>query len=348
MGNYTSNSKKLTNPDLNKEQQNTTAEQILYNQKNDETINNINKVMPKEQTTSDVVETLNITEFKESNEQIGGSKKELPLIRGSNMRSNLSETSENIISKFENKTGRKRYTKYDLFKILKNLDIDTENELQGGDIEDDVKTESSLNDDESMEHIKKIILKELDTLKNNKSQQLGGTGCGCSGSNDKKTSHKLSSKLNLNNIIIDDKESKQLGGTVIIDGSSSSSDSSVSGSSSSSSSSELGKSNPKSNSKSKSKSKSKSVKKQESSESSIFVIETSESGKEKKSESESESESDSDKDKDKNKNKNKDKDEQEQTSNGKSDEGLSIFPFNSSDVKSSLSIKNYRMLRRKI
>jgi hypothetical protein len=35
--------------------------------------------------------------------------------------------------------------------------------------------------------------------------------------------------------------------------------------------------------------------------------------------------------------------------NGLSDsEGLSIFPFNSSDVKSSLSIKNYRMLRRKI
>ena len=29
-------------------------------------------------------------------------------------------------------------------------------------------------------------------------------------------------------------------------------------------------------------------------------------------------------------------------------EGLSIFPFNSSDVKSSLSVKNYRMLRRKI
>ena len=39
----------------------------------------------------------------------------------------------------------------------------------------------------------------------------------------------------------------------------------------------------------------------------------------------------------------------EVTSNNEaSEEGLSIFPFNSSDVKSSASVKNYKMLRRKI
>jgi len=76
-------------------------------------------------------------------------------------------------------------------------------------------------------------------------------------------------------------------------------------------------------SKSKSKSKSKYSKRHESSESSKFVIETSESGNSFEN--------------------------FKQTSNGEdSEEGLSIFPFNSSDVKSSLSIKNYRMLRRKI
>ena len=35
-----------------------------------------------------------------------------------------------------------------------------------------------------------------------------------------------------------------------------------------------------------------------------------------------------------------------ETSN--SEEGLSIFPFNSSDIKSSISAKNYKMLRRRV
>lgn len=296
---------------------------LVVDTKTEEVLNNIKEIMPKEneQNTSDVLETLNITEFKKEkhNEQTGG-KKQIPLLGGFKVNYD-SDLSENGIGGFENKTGRKRYTKYDLFKILKNLDIDTEIEhVGGGDDNTDVKTESSLNDEQSMEHIKNIILKELETLKNNKSQQLGGTGCGCDGSKDKKVSQQMSSKINYNNLIIDGDDSKQVGGTVIIDASSSSSSSD---SSSESSSSEMGKSKTKSKSKSKS---SKYVKRQESSESSHFVIETSESGREKT-----------------------ETDENKQTSNGEeSEEGLSIFPFNSSDVKSSLSIKNYRMLRRKI
>ena len=335
------NSNSTTKNDSTKEQFNQQKEEpekvhekIVLDNKTKETLENINKVMPQQQDTTDIADTIyDITEVKKnSNDQKGGSKKQIPLLGSFKLGSSLSDTSENVIGGFENKTGRKRYTKYDLFKILKNLDLETEIDQIGGD---DVKTESSLNDDESMEHIKNIILKELETLKNNKSQQLGGSGCGCSDSN-KRKSQKLNSKINFNNVIVDSEENNQHGGTVIIDASSSSSDTSTS--SNSSSSSEYGKSK----SKSKTKSKSKHVKRQESSdESSKFVIETSESGKEKESESESESEPDSDTVK--------------QTSNGEereekeeSEEGLSIFPFNSSDVKSSLSIKNYRMLRRKI
>lgn len=328
MGNSSSNSAKTN---AHTQNQNDPAE-IIQRVVNGENNNNEKKL--EDQNTSDIYDTLNsITEFK----QTGGSKKKIPLLGGFENKGYLSDTSENIIGGFENKTGRKRYTKYDLFKILKNLDLETEINQEGGN----ENTDSSLNDDQSMEHIKNIILKELETLKNNKSQQLGGSGCGCAGAStgtgsnksNKTNSRQLNSKLNLNNIIIDSEENNLRGGTVIIDGNSSSSDTSTS---SNSSSSEFGKSKPKSKSKSKSKSRSKPKynKRQESSddESSKFVIETSESGKDGKSESESESNL-----------------EKKQTSNGEdSEEGLSIFPFNSSDVKSSLSIKNYRMLRRKI
>jgi len=320
---------------------------VVVDTKTEESLTNIKKIMPKEneENTSDVLETLNITEFKKekSIEQTGG-KKQIPLLGGFKVNNNLDDISENGfgIGGFENKTGRKRYTKYDLFKILKNLDIDTEIEqdggYDGGDNDKDINTESSLNDEQSMEHIKNIILKELETLKNNKSQQLGGAGCGCDGFKDKKSSHKMSSKINYNNLIVDSEDSKQVGGTVIIDASSSSSSSD---SSSDTSSTEMGKYKSKSKSKSKSNSKSKLhkyAKSHESSESSQFVIETSESGKEKNESDKEKNESDKEK-----------SDEDKHTSNGEeSEEGLSIFPFNSSDVKSSLSIKNYRMLRRKI
>ena len=235
-----------------------------------------------------------------------------------------------VFSGLENKTGRKRYTKYDLFKILRNLDLDTEDNQKGGGDDDVSDVKSSSNDEKSMEHIKNIILKELETLKTNKSQQLGGSGCSCNGTEDKKNSRKLSSKLNFNNIIIDDDDkNKQLGGTIIIDASSSSTTSDDSESSSS----EFGKVKAK---KSKSSKKNQREETENSESDSHFIIDTTESGlgddKEQTSNGESDEKSVSDKKKDKT----------------DSEEGLSIFPFNSSDIKSSVSIKNYRMLRRKI
>lgn len=327
-----------------------------------ETNKNLEKIMPKEEKkpeedTTDIL--AGITEIEEKRaqaqeqnpeEQKGGSKKPIPMLGGFKVNANLSETSDNIFNGLENKTGRKRYTKYDLFKILRDLDVDTEAPQQGGNPDGnpdgDNDDKSSLNDDKSMEHIKNIILKELETLKTNKSQQLGGSGCGCESSGDKKNSRKSSSKssskLNLNNVVIDDIE-KQTGGTIIIDASSSSTTSDDSESSSS----ELGKAkksksskSSKSSKKSKYSSKSKKIQKQESTDSdSHFQIDTSESefgdGKEQTSNGESDEKSESEKRKPK----------EEETD---SEEGLSIFPFNSSDVKSSQSIKNYRMLRRKI
>lgn len=297
---------------------------------------NLEKIMPKEEDndTSEILESLDITEFKkpeeiepEKKEQVGG-KKSIPLLGGFGV--NLSETSDDVFGGLENKSGRKRYTKYDLFKILKDLDIDTEGPQQGGGSdESDVK--SSSNDEKSMEHIKNIILKELETLKTNKSQQLGGSGCDCNNSRHKNT-RKLSSKLNLNNIIIDDENDKQLGGTVIIDASSSSTTSNDSESSSS----ELGYGKTK-----KSKKSSKKNQRQESSDSdSHFHIDTSESGLSDRGEQTSNGESEKSEKSSEVKRKKKDETD--------SEEGLSIFPFNSSDVKSSVSIKNYRMLRRKI
>ena len=316
--------------------------------------------------TDKIVETLaDMTEIKKVNlkqdktepiEQVGG-KKKIPMIGGNNNYMNLSETSDNVLNGFQNKSGRKRYTKYDLFKILRDLDIETEVQEGGANMGvgagagagagAESNVESSLNDDESMEHIKNIILKELATLRDNKSKQVGGTGCGCSGSADsvEKNSKKLSSKLNMKKIIIDD-NSKQLGGAVVIDDSSSTSSSSDD---SDSSSSEMGKSKA---SKSKaSKSKSVYAKQSENSESeanSNFYIETSESGiginntetsngDDNKKNTENDEDEDEDEDEDKHK-----------VQSDESEEGLSIFPFNSSDVKSSRSIRNYRMLRRKI
>ena len=107
------------------------------------------------------------------------------------------------------KLENKRYTKYDLFKILKELD----SEYQTGGNDKEATNDSTLNDDKSIEHIKNVILKELETLKNNQTKQVGGVNCDCDNKIKKK-----SYKLNLNNIIIDD----QLGGDFIINDSSSS------------------------------------------------------------------------------------------------------------------------------
>src|SRR3990167_2159590 len=246
MGNSTSTSKQ--------EKKGNSEETIKQNK-------NLQQIMPRpiekkptkeEQSTTDIfnsVTEVQAMKHEKEKEKEETNKKPIPILGGFKVNAHLSETSDNIINELQNKTGRKRYTKYDLFAILK--DLDTEVNQQGGGTDDkngtnntddknvnkaylnkdDNKTfkdddDKYLNDDKSMEHIKSIILKELNELdelkKNNNSQQVGGNGCGCDGSGKKKNSHKLSSKLNLNNIIIDDMEPKQLGGTIIIDASSSS------------------------------------------------------------------------------------------------------------------------------
>ena len=282
--------------------------------KEEEKLNNIKKLFNNNDDTSDILDTLNLTDFNEEK------KKPLPMIGGFNNSSGLYTNSDD-----NNNLQRKRYTKYDLFKMLK--EIDSEFQMGGNDEQDD--NESSLNDEKSLEHIKSVILKELENLKNSKSQQLGGSGCGCDSGNKKK----LASIKKLSNVDIDNQ--KQVGGTIMVDDSSSST-SSTDDSSSTDSDNEAGKKSKKSKKSSKKNKKSKSIKKYNQSDSddnsSRFFIETSESGKEK--EKVTSNGEDSDK-----KNDNEDNEDSE---------GLSIFPFNSSDVKSSLSIKNYRMLRRKI
>ena len=172
--------------------------------------------------------------------------------------------------------------------MIKNLEDSYQN--GGGDNLSSPQETENMSDEKTMNHIKNIILKELDNLKDYNADQLGGD-CGC------------------------DKNKQQGGNNNKYNDDSSSSTSS----SSSSSIVEHGK-----NKKSKSK-KSKSNKFKEST--SNFFIETSESGKDKESSSSNKIETSNDEDE---------------------EEGLSIFPFNSSDVKSSISVKNYRMLRRKI
>jgi hypothetical protein len=287
--------------------------------KNDEEtkLDNIKKLFNKNEDTDEILESLDLTEFK--NESLD-EKKPIPMVGGFDGLHD--EQSEFDSSKLQ----RKRYTKYDLFKMLKDLDSEFQT---GGKGEEDEG--SSLNDEESMENIKKVILKELENLKQNKAQQLGGNSCGCDSSGEKKTGFK--SKFNLNNVIVDD----QLGGDVVVDDSTSSSTSS-----SSSDSDEAGKAKK---SKKNYKKKKEEDEVDEEEESSRFFIQTSESdengitsnGPDKKR---------SYKKKSNKKSKKNSSGKQENFS--EDSEGLSIFPFNSSDVKSSQSIQNFRNLRRRI
>ena len=323
-----------------------------------------------------------------------------------------------VETKFNSKKhdiGKKRYTKYDLFNILKNLDLETEEEGEnknknknknmkkyGGNPDDSKKSDdlsSSLNDAESMEHIKNLILEELNSLKNKSSKQLGGADCGCGKSSKQlggadcgcgkstKSSRKLSSKLNLNNLVVEDsdKDMGQVGGE---EDSSSDSDSDSESESKSDSKSSSPESN--SNTETNADSDTNNEGKISSTESKFIIDNTTDTIEAGKHDSSSSSSSSSDssssssselgkkkskkskkskkvnyeagkkskkskkvkgKGKGKNGNRDENENENENTSNGdyeSEQEGLSIFPFNSSDVKSSLSVKNYRMLRRKI
>ncbi len=223
---------------------------------------------------------------------------------------------------------RERYNRYDVFKTIHKI----EDNLQGG-ADGDVNNENENN--KAMQHIKNLIFEQLKNLENSK--QMGSGGCGCSpnGAPD-----------NINT-----------GG--YIDSSSSSSSSSYSSvdsdipnapdssSSTDSSSGEYGyKSKKKSRKQSKKSSKPKS--KMFDSESSNFIVGSSQAG----GSNDSSSSSSSEKEEDSSSSSSSSAGIKNSTSNGsglnESDEGLSVFPFNSSDVNSISSRKNFRMLRRKI
>ena len=285
---------------------------------------NLEKLIDNQDKLEDSLVSLEITELKEKN--------------------NENESKENQ-SKENNIVGGKmkkeRFRKYDVFRMINNLEKDfiKENNLQKGGNNNETENIVSSNE-ENMEHIKQVILKELDNLKE---AELVGGECGC------------------------DNDRKQRGAGSLNSSSSSSSNSSSSNTSSTGSSTtfEQLKLNDKTNKLAKSvsgsndsytnsytnsnenikpkiektmeRSKSKTPK---TSSKKVKKVSTSKGNKSKTNKS----------------SKGKKSKVVESQSGGsfsfsndnKSEEGLSIFPFNSSDIKSSSSIPNQRILRRKI
>ncbi len=229
---------------------------------------------------------------------------------------------------------RERYNRYDVFKTIHKI----EDNLQGGAdaMEATGAVANETKNNKAMDHIKNIIFEQLKNLEKNKQNGSGGCGCG-SGSGVAKQGQ----------------EAVSTGG--YIDSSSDSSSSSYSSddsrtpdssSSTDSSSGDYGKFNKKTSKKSK-KSKKSSKKNKFNSESSNFIVETSQVGGSEDSSSSSTSKKESTSSSDSS----SDAGIKNSTSNGnfdESEEGLSVFPFNSSDVNSISSRKNFRMLRRKI
>lgn len=205
---------------------------------------------------------------------------------------------------------RRRYLRHNIFKILADLDGQKGGNGDGGE---DEKYLSTSSDDEAIKNIKEIILKEVSKL-NSASAQSGG-GCGCDGNKSENEQDGGARRRK-------SKSKKQKGGDrrqkkqdVEKDDSSSSSDST-----SSSSDDDEDSYNPKQKT-----TKRKNNKKLESS----LKTEPSEESDENEESDESSEKSE----------------ESSESQRG----GLSIFPFNSSEVKSSISEKkNMRMIRRKI
>ncbi len=232
-------------------------------------------------------------------------------------------------------SSRQRYHKYDVFKALDEI----ENNMRGGNQE----TDSSITtDDKAMDHIKNVILSQLKELEKHK--QHGAGSCGCDKKGLKKnikggyfdssssTSSETSSSdtdssefglpQNKKNYIIEESESSNFLASTSQTGGE---DEEKSDKSSSSESPEVKHSKHSKHSKNSKHSARKHK-------------ETSNGEDEETEEVEEVEEVEED----------QDESNQEGDESQESEEGLSIFPFNSSDIKSSASVKNYKMLRRKI
>lgn len=300
----------------------------------------------------DFLETLNMSDFK-----LNDNKQPLPIIGGKN---NFKEDEEQHVDfdllgggqqndiRFMSK--KRRYLRHNIFKILSQLD-NVNKSQKGGNVEEDEKYLSTSSDDEAIKHIKNIILREVNKLNSDSNNQLGGD-CGCDGNKEapvesdeeqrggaKKKSKKVVKKSKSKSKSSKSKKPrKQKGGDRRKKQDTKKDDSTSSSSSSSSSSSE--------DTEESYNSKNKSSLNQ--SESSLDVknkdtTDVTESD-------ESEDVSDSSDNSGSSVEETEDTEETEETeSEGSQKGGLSIFPFNSSEIKSTVSEKkNMRMIRRKI
>lgn len=276
--------------------------------------------------SADAETTLRMEDLESDlNPKIGGTKPILP---------RLSE----LYGGGVNSSGRNRYAQYDVFEELAKLDEEEQQEAQSGGAGEEIKPTDmkDISSDEAMKQVKETIINHLNSLKAKQAQTAGS--CGCDSNLNKKTGGSKSHMLVVGpqrKLYRDDSDT-----------STTTSDSSASSTSSYTSSSEVGK--KKSKSKAKGKGKNKAV---DESSSMNFIINTTESGVEEEvkprkgristrrrrietsNDDSSSSSSDS----------NGDNDDEPDT-----EEGLSIFPFNSSDVKSSVSSQNFKTLRRRV
>ncbi len=281
--------------------------------------------------SADAETTLRMEDLEtDANPKVGGTKPILP-------------TLTELYGGGVGSSSRNRYAQYDVFEELAKLDEEEQQEKaqSGGDGEQVKPTDmKDISSDEAMKQVKETIINHLNSLKAKQAQTAGS--CGCDSNLNKKTGGSKSHMLVVGpqrKLYRDDSDT-----------STTTSDSSASSTSSHTSSSEVGK--KKSKSKAKGKGKNKAV---DESSSMNFIIDTTESGAEvvevveevkprrgrtstrrrriETSNDDSSSSSDS----------NGDNDDEPDT-----EEGLSIFPFNSSDVKSSVSSQNFKTLRRRV
>ncbi len=268
--------------------------------------------------------TLRMEDLETDNDRVGGSKPVLPKLSdlyGGSVRS----------------SNRNRYAQYDVFDELAQLEAEEQQEqAQTGGAGEEIKPTDmkDISSDEAMKQVKETIINHLNSLKAKQAQTAGS--CGCDSNLNKKTggaSHMLVAGPQ-RKLYRDDSDT-----------STTTSSSSESSESSHTSSSEVGK--RKSKAKAKGKGKNKAV---DESSSINFVIDTTESGAEvevieeevkprrgrtsrrRRIETSNEDDSSS----------------SESAEENDEEEGLSIFPFNSSDVKSSVSSQNFKTLRRRV
>jgi hypothetical protein len=140
----------------------------------------------------DLLDSLNITELNRAN-----IKEPLPIIGGnyddsdSNNDNNSlyggnrynyydDDDSDNNYRNTKFISSKNRFNKYDLFKVINELENKKKvnRNLRGGNLEEDLS--KSISNDDAMEQVQKIILKELDKVSN--TNMTGGGDCGCDGS----------------------------------------------------------------------------------------------------------------------------------------------------------------------